>query len=463
MLRFMLIIMLILNYWPSVSSFSNDGQQDNNISNKKQKFSTWSTELTPQGPRMRDVVDFDPLINDKQADNVSYDGNLDWLRDSSYRDPAITNHVTKINGQPYHNRDLPTGLINHATLDQPLPLAFAEIGSPFKQLSNNTSTLHWTPSNTKESLNSHQLMPVQTSPMSLDRIDQLQRAVISTPSGYNLLLNHLFKRAPDPSTIVRFNSLLSTSSPSEILPNGHQQVSRQLLKPVPVYLASNNKNTKINYLLTNKRRSYEPLIDIDSTRPSPINFDDSLETTKLSDLDNRLAPGRREYLASLANQLPPTHESPSYLLKNAKLNGDYTREAVTPLIDNLFAGSKFSYPTYNQPAHYLYHYPASYSLHPHKFGGRKSLEKSLGLPILIGVGAGLISFLIISNLFLSIPLFAMTMMQLNGNNGIVIPPSNNNNSQPPNTPNALAIGRKKRDISKTYFEDALLEALKKHY
>ena len=64
-------------------------------------------------------------------------------------------------------------------------------------------------------------------------------------------------------------------------------------------------------------------------------------------------------------------------------------------------------------------------------------EKSMTKPILVGVAAALISFLIISNLFLSIPLLAMTLLSFFNGNLMMLPNNMNNmnNMMPPNQNN----------------------------
>lgn len=94
---------------------------------------------------------------------------------------------------------------------------------------------------------------------------------------------------------------------------------------------------------------------------------------------------------------------------------------------------------------------------------RKAHDKALVTPILAGVGAALVTFLLVSNFFLALPLFAMALGQfLNGNANLfnMFPNGNNNNNpnnmppqpQPPNNNNGngngnngnMANGRKRR-------------------
>lgn len=76
---------------------------------------------------------------------------------------------------------------------------------------------------------------------------------------------------------------------------------------------------------------------------------------------------------------------------------------------------------------------------PHKLtlsaAPRHHRDKALLSPVLIGIGAALISFLIISNLFLSIPLLAMTLFSFfNGNMMMLLPNNHNNNNSPMTMP-----------------------------
>lgn len=115
-------------------------------------------------------------------------------------------------------------------------------------------------------------------------------------------------------------------------------------------------------------------------------------------------------------------------------------ESATPV----FAASKLSHQYHYQPLaiHYATPYPVGDYSHGLDHGeklimsNRKS-EKSLKKPIIVGIVAGLISFLVISNVFLAIPLLAMTLLQL-FNNQMLIPPNSNNNNgyrQPNNNNN----------------------------
>lgn len=232
-----------------------------------------------------------------------------------------------------------------------------------------------------------------------------------------------------------------------------------------------------------KRRSYDPLAISDSQRAAKVNFDD-LNTPDAMRFDhlaeqqhNRATTSKRDYFASLAN-LPMLFESAS--APPAKHFGIKYHEEDSGSLDNLLAASKFSsgishqtpspssYFAYNLPsqassATATAYYPAYAGIghHHHKLAAalhpRKGLDKSLGVPIVVGIGAALISFLIISNLFLSIPLFAMTLMQFMNGNSMLLP---NNQPQPqpsqlttPATPNA-PLGRKRRAVD---FDESDLE------
>lgn len=89
---------------------------------------------------------------------------------------------------------------------------------------------------------------------------------------------------------------------------------------------------------------------------------------------------------------------------------------------------------------------------------RKS-EKSLAVPILVGIASALVSFLILTNVFLALPLLAMAFMQFfNRDQQMIIPPNNNNNGQ--NSSTSGRGRRKKRDlIMFQHFEPIVYRAL----
>lgn len=128
--------------------------------------------------------------------------------------------------------------------------------------------------------------------------------------------------------------------------------------------------------------------------------------------------------------------------------------------DNMMTGSKLHHVSYQM--HPGYYAPAYSQMMSHK---RFGVEKSLTVPILVGIGAALISFLIISNLFLTIPLFAMTLLQLLDGGMMVMPNNNNQNSIPSssnnNSPfNQLPSGkRRKREVQVTEPEIRLQKAI----
>lgn len=141
--------------------------------------------------------------------------------------------------------------------------------------------------------------------------------------------------------------------------------------------------------------------------------------------------------------------------RSSKLIGDESH------IDQFFAASSPRYSSsYMMPLHYA-SYPEPFA---HKLAVRHGgLEKSVLLPILIGIGAALISFLIISNLFLSIPLLAMTLFSFFNTNQMMTMP--NFMPQPPNNnSNQNANGKKRRrrrDLAALQAEINILDSLDK--
>lgn len=136
-----------------------------------------------------------------------------------------------------------------------------------------------------------------------------------------------------------------------------------------------------------------------------------------------------------------------------------------PDVDSMIAsGSHHHHP---MPTYYAT-YPAYFG-HKVAFAARKS-EKSIATPIAIGVGSALLSFLILSNVFLALPLIAIAFTQIFNSNNLIIPPynqpnipynpSNNNNG---NNGQNLSLGRRKRQIYAFDFEPTLYRALNSNY
>lgn len=224
-----------------------------------------------------------------------------------------------------------------------------------------------------------------------------------------------------------------------------------------------------------KRRSYDTISEVNQYSPrmaaTSVYFDDSLETLAgRKDLDQINMDGQfktnKDYLSTSYASLPVIYETAPMAAierKNLKLERNHD-EQLGSLIDSLASGSKYSMTAAAMPSYYATGYPAIHHL-PHATH-RKGLEKSLGVSILVGVGAALISFLIISNLFLSVPLFAMTLMQLLNGSPMLMPTNNNNgNNQVPNnnnqTPNGQTAnnGRKRRNIQDIELEGRIQKAL----
>lgn len=146
-------------------------------------------------------------------------------------------------------------------------------------------------------------------------------------------------------------------------------------------------------------------------------------------------------------------EQASHLLNEPRTVGEKIRHAPDAML-----------PAASHHHHSLTPLIYSYHGHPymahHKQVSTRS-EKALLTPVLIGVAAALISFLIISNLFLTLPLFAMTLWQLLNGSGMMMMPNgngNNNNNMPMTPPNQNnnaqnSIGRKRRRRDLTSYDD----------
>lgn len=232
-----------------------------------------------------------------------------------------------------------------------------------------------------------------------------------------------------------------------------------------------------------KRRSYEVLSDGASQynldprmSPTSVYFDDSNDAmSRPKELEHHAIGGysqlktNKDYLSpSYAAALPPMiYEAGPVSIERKNFKLDRTHDdQFSSLVDSLTSGSKYSVSA-SAPSLYAPSYPAVHHI-PHHTTHRKGLEKALGVPILVGIGAALISFLIISNLFLSIPLFAMTLMQLlngspmlmppNNNNGNNQIPNNNNNNQTPNNQNTNGR-RRRRDVQDIEFDERIQKVL----
>lgn len=224
---------------------------------------------------------------------------------------------------------------------------------------------------------------------------------------------------------------------------------------------TNNNNIKSGAWLkpfSSKRRSYDPLIMNDGAQISKVKFDDG------NDFEPSLQQksfNNKDYYTNIPSQIfydsSPSQTSQSII----------ERDNINSIVDNLIASSRYSGVTHHNPMPIYYSagfYPTG---HKYSFSSRKGLEKSIGYPVLIGIGAALISFLVLSNLFLTIPLLAMTLMQfLNGNNMIMPYNNNNNNNNPtPNNPNngnngqTTVNGRKKRDLRHIELEQKIHSAI----
>lgn len=220
-----------------------------------------------------------------------------------------------------------------------------------------------------------------------------------------------------------------------------------------------------------KRRSYEAIGEGNqySARMAAANvfFDDSLDITRPKELEQSISGQLRnskDYLSTAYASLPIIYETGPVTMDRKHSKLERTQEdQFGSLIDSLASGSKYSVSA-SVPSYYA---PSYASLHhvPHTTH-RKGLEKSLGVSILVGVGAALISFLIISNLFLSVPLFAMTLMQLLNGSPMLMPTNNNNqgNNQVPNNNNQVpngqtTNGRKRRDVQQLELERQIQQVI----
>lgn len=146
--------------------------------------------------------------------------------------------------------------------------------------------------------------------------------------------------------------------------------------------------------------------------------------------DNNIA-GLKDHLVPYST-LPFYYVSSPAEVRSSKLEDDHQ----STLSDSIFANGRYPATSpaasHHLPVYYGASYPATMA---HKGGMAARHEKALLTPILVGIVAALISFLVISNLFLSIPLFAITLWQLFNGGGMMLMPNNNQNMMPNNMPN----------------------------
>jgi len=158
-----------------------------------------------------------------------------------------------------------------------------------------------------------------------------------------------------------------------------------------------------------------------------------------------------EHPIGLGTKLGSSFQSPSALEGSSLFGNKYVRSSTG--MAPIYVATTYPSGHYNHGQHHI----KTIAFAKPRHAGH---EKGLITPVLVGIGAALISFLIISNLFLSIPLLAMTLFSFfNGNMMMMAMPNgmgNNNNAGPNNQPmgqpnnNSQQQGkrrrRKRRDI-----------------
>lgn len=457
---------------------------------KANKHVLWSTEYIPaRATTEMSYLDQNLIPNqnpDSQSDNMSL----------------------STSQEPYFEAQRETGLLDtkqqmNWSNDQ---LATNKFSDTIKQMAalqpmNTSTSAQWSSPIRSAPTESNHLFPqlqlqIQPQPQAINSfrdpaIDQLNRfahlSANSNPTAHHYITNSLISRQPLSHLphLSHADQMLSAISsdlmpragiPKEasFLPTSFEQLS---FKHNP-FLTRPQISTKSPWLksFTLKRRSYEhPTSESQQITPriANVNFDDSVDVTRISrdqsdaqqDFQGSSSKGLREYLTSystvpLVFDLPPSMEK-----KNMKIATTSEEDHLGSYSDGIFAvaGKSPSY-THSMPHYYS---PNHYT---HNVAPRKGLEKSLGLSILVGIGAALISFLIISNLFLSVPLFAMTLLQLlQGNNVFpnMQPNNNNNNNMPPNNnqngSGPTTNGRKRRDLHEIELEEKIRKAIDKIY
>lgn len=331
------------------------------------------------------------------------------------------------------------------------------IRAPIKQshrATSNSSSNFWSPQTTKTNQQHYQQeISDQDSKLQL-QLAQLVASnyqnpiVVPTSSADQTQLSQVSTFDGGQELVQTLNNYLTLESINKLAASKQQQQPAKQTARANLWFRRQNAP---------KRRSFEPQQSAPYlTRLSPVEDAAELMSRSYSDHDLGLSKDAQSSFASL----PLLYESsPTVEVKSIK---PLFEDASQASADNLVAASKYSAVQHTPTVHAIYAtYPAAFA--SHKVKSRKGLEKSLGIPVLVGIGAGLLSFLIVSNLFLSIPLLAVTLMNfLNGNN-MFAPNQNQNPAQPASnnqTPTTNQLGRKRRDLSSQFpFEANIQRAI----
>lgn len=479
-----LIVFLIFTPLINVIQFvdANSRQSKNNVS--------WSTE-------------FIPLVATTETSNPYLDQNQDQHSDNqsditSFSSPQEPYFEAQREIQPSNTRKQKINWSNDQvasnkfsdTIKQMNTSASVQWSSPIKSVPSDFGNLYpflqpQTQQHHYQAINNFQDPAIDQ----LNRFGHLSSNPNPTPHHY-ITSNLLSHKPPSYLTHLSHADQMLTAISNDLIPRAGILKEASLLpkqfEQPPFghnpFLLRPQISTKSPWFksFTAKRRSYEhPASDTQQITPriASVNFDDSVDVTRLSKEPEQqqhqlhqvpASKGFKEYLTPyqtvpLVFDLPPTMEK-----KNMKITSTSEEDHLGSYSDGIFAVASKS-PSY---AHTMPHYYSPYP-YTHHVAPRKGLEKSLGLSILVGIGAALISFLIISNLFLSVPLFAMTLLQLlqgnnifpnmqpnNYNNNNNIPPNNNQNQ---NGSGPSTNGRKRRDLHALELEDRIKRAIDNVY
>lgn len=285
------------------------------------------------------------------------------------------------------------------------------------------------------------------------------------------------------------NSVWTNSEdPSDFGSNLHRVVSRQLTEflpnpksnkpPHPFERRFSQRNTPFNPITQGKNPPWLRAIASRIGRSPSSNNDANLEDSGLSSraskvtFDDQTGQQDMESPSTSGSSKRDLSSSVNYhslpLIYESVAQASEGRNSKSPLLvdeesmgDSIAAQSRYSAYGHQHPLiqpHIYAAFPGPYGLSYKNSpaSSRKGVEKS----ILVGVGSALISFLILSNIFLSLPLLAITLMHLIGGTNL-LPPFGNNNQTPNGNTNGQPTtnGRKKREIDHDLLNERVYQAI----
>lgn len=318
-----------------------------------------------------------------------------------------------------------------------------------------------------------------------DRLAPAQRQIPQIQTGSYLIAprsseynsvwtDSLDSNEPSTSAHRVVSRQLADKLPSSVISSFHQLPEKrsQLRGPTTIIASPPRSSPWLKALAARIGRSPSSSSELQADdlnltpRSSKVTFDD--HPGQLDTDSSTISPSSKRDLSNslqYAANLPLLYEAISQASESRNSRSPGATLDEDSLDDSLASSSRFhAYGHHHQVQPRIYAaFPAPYSLNykSHPSSSRKGVEKS----ILVGVGSALISFLILSNIFLSLPLLAMFLIHfISGTN---IFPLYGNNNQTPNNGNQnngqqpTANGRKKRSIEYELLSDQVTQAISK--